>query len=62
MAEAKTEIVIDVDYRGRAEARRAVRDIGAVDRAAKKSAASFASTTNSPKTKDGFTGEDLRSK
>ena len=57
MAEAKTEIVIDVDYRGRAEARRAVRDIGAVDRAAKKSAASFASTTSPTKTRDGITGD-----
>jgi hypothetical protein len=57
MAEAKTEIVIDVDYRGRLATRRAIRDIAAVDRAAKKSATTFASATSDSKTKDGITGD-----
>lgn len=45
MAGVQTEIKIDVDYTGHREARRAIRDFNALDRAVKKSAATFASTS-----------------
>ena len=54
MAGVKTEITIDVDYAGHREARKAIRDFHALDRAVKKSNATFASTSggrgNSPVT------------
>ena len=45
MAGVKTEITIDVDYTGHREARKAIRDFHALDRAVKKSNAAFASTS-----------------
>lgn len=43
MAEAKTEITIDVDYKGRVEVRRAIQDMKRLDRQVAKTNAGFAS-------------------
>ena len=43
MAEAKTEITIDVDYKGRVEVRRAIQDMKRLDRQVTKTNAGFAS-------------------
>ena len=59
MGRAQTEITIDVDYTGRAEVRRAIRDLGKLDLAAKKSGATFASSTSTKKidAENNFTGD-----